>query len=103
MLAMTPPPAQDLNPSPDEPGAVESRLSKPDSEVVLCASQVFNSEWSPAPACDLPQVLIYVFDIESRELSKDIEYYASCARAPPRPRGRFDDVFADEKRSLQVV
>ena len=33
------------------------------------------------------QVLIYVFDIESRELAKDIEYYASCARAaaPPRP------------------
>eukprot|EP00967_Tisochrysis_lutea_P077025 scaffold104447_cov21-Tisochrysis_lutea.AAC.1 len=24
------------------------------------------------------QVLIYVFDIESRELAKDIEYYGSC-------------------------
>ena len=27
------------------------------------------------------QVLIYVFDIESRELSKDMEYYASCLSA----------------------
>ena len=43
------------------------------------------------------QVLIYVFDIESRELQKDMEYYASCERrtaaaaartqpaTPPRP------------------
>ena len=27
------------------------------------------------------QVLIYVFDIESRELAKDMEYYASCLQA----------------------
>ena len=30
--------------------------------------------------CTAP-VLIYVFDIESRELSKDMEYYASCLSA----------------------
>ena len=29
----------------------------------------------------LRQVLIYVFDIESRELAKDMEYYASCLQA----------------------
>ena len=34
------------------------------------------------------QVLIYVFDIESRELAKDMEYYASCDRRPGRPGGR---------------
>ena len=34
----------------------------------------------------LSQVLIYVFDIESRELAKDIEYYASCEQAPARVR-----------------
>ena len=34
----------------------------------------------------LSQVLIYVFDIESRELAKDIEYYASCEHAPARVR-----------------
>lgn len=27
------------------------------------------------------QVLIYVFDIESRELAKEMEYYASCLQA----------------------
>ena len=32
--------------------------------------------------CACAQVLIYVFDIESRELSKDMEYYASCESSP---------------------
>ena len=37
----------------------------------------------PTRACplSLSQVLIYVFDIESRELAKDMEYYASCLQA----------------------
>jgi hypothetical protein len=29
----------------------------------------------------LAQVLIYVFDVESRELEKDIHYYQSCLEA----------------------
>ena len=28
-----------------------------------------------------PQVLIYVFDVESRELEKDMHYYQSCLEA----------------------
>ncbi len=40
----------------------------------------------PSTVCGLSQVLIYVFDIESRELAKDIEYYASCEHAPARVR-----------------
>ena len=29
----------------------------------------------------MPKVLIYVFDVESRELEKDIAYYQSCLEA----------------------
>jgi len=66
------------------------------------------------------QVLIYVFDIESRELTKDIEYYASCLHAVRQnskaaqifclihkmdliPDEQRDQVFQQRERELQAI
>merc|ERR1712087_75349 len=66
------------------------------------------------------QVLIYVFDIESRELSKDIDYYASCLRAVKQnsrsaqifclvhkmdlvPEEQREQVFQQRQRELQAI
>ena len=63
------------------------------------------------------QVLIYVFDIESRELAKDMEYYASCLQAVKQnsqsakvfclvhkmdliPEEQREEVFAQREREL---
>jgi Ras-related GTP-binding protein A/B len=63
------------------------------------------------------QVLIYVFDIESRELAKDMEYYASCLQAVRQnsksakvfclvhkmdliPEEQREEVFAQREREL---
>ena len=66
------------------------------------------------------QVLIYVFDIESRELTKDIEYYGSCLAAMRQnsksakifclvhkmdlvPDEQREQVFRQRERELQAV